>query len=66
MAPRPSWTDLLAMAQEHGFSGFPVVEGETLVGIVTGRDMRFQPDHGDSVAIMTPREKLVTVRSAPR
>ena len=54
--------DLLAMAREHGFSGFPVVEGETLVGIVTERDMRFQPNHGDSVAdIMTPREKLVTV-----
>ncbi|KGE77274.1 IMP dehydrogenase [Halomonas sp. ND22Bw] len=54
--------DLLAMAREHGFSGFPVVEGETLVGIVTERDMRFQPNHGDSVSdIMTPREKLVTV-----
>lgn len=43
------------MAREYGFSGFPVVEGETLVGIVTERDMRFQPNHGDSVeAIMTP------------
>ncbi|MCK0746285.1 IMP dehydrogenase [Chromohalobacter nigrandesensis] len=54
--------DLLEMADEYGYSGFPVVEGDTLMGIVTGRDMRFRPDKGDSVAeIMTPREKLVTV-----
>ncbi|RDB44736.1 IMP dehydrogenase [Halomonas sp. DQ26W] len=62
VSPKAKLEDLLAMAQEHGFSGFPVVEGETLVGIVTERDMRFQPNHGDSVAdIMTARERLVTV-----
>ena len=62
VSPKAKLEDLLAMAEEHGFSGFPVVEGETLVGIVTERDMRFQPNHGDSVAdIMTPAEKLVTV-----
>lgn len=63
VGPKAKLQDLLTMAKEHGYSGFPVVEGETLVGIVTGRDMRFQPDYSDSVeAIMTPREKLVTVR----
>jgi len=62
VGPNAKLQDLLAMADEYGYSGFPVVEGETLVGIVTGRDMRFQPDHSDTVeAIMTPREKLVTV-----
>ncbi|MDI5986424.1 IMP dehydrogenase [Halomonas sp. M4R5S39] len=62
VGPKAKLEDLLAMASEHGFSGFPVVEGETLVGIVTQRDMRFQPNHGDRVAdIMTPREHLVTV-----
>ncbi|WP_163577778.1 IMP dehydrogenase [Halomonas faecis] len=62
VGPNAKLEDLLAMAKEYGFSGFPVVEGETLVGIVTERDMRFQPNHGDSVAdIMTPRERLVTV-----
>lgn len=62
VGPKAKLEDLLAMAQEHGFSGFPVVEGENLVGIVTERDMRFQPNHGDSVTdIMTPRERLVTV-----
>ncbi|WP_110686343.1 IMP dehydrogenase [Salinicola aestuarinus] len=62
VGPNAKLQDLLEMAQEYGYSGFPVVEGETLVGLVTGRDMRFQPDYSDSVeAIMTPREKLVTV-----
>ncbi|MGR4069817.1 IMP dehydrogenase [Billgrantia sp. C5P2] len=62
VGPKAKLEDLLSMAQEYGFSGFPVVEGETLVGIVTERDMRFQPNHGDRVAdIMTPRERLVTV-----
>lgn len=62
VGPKAKLADLLAMASENGFSGFPVVEGELLVGLVTERDMRFQPNHGDSVAdIMTPRERLVTV-----
>ncbi|MGO2242781.1 MAG: IMP dehydrogenase [Halomonas sp.] len=62
VSPKAKLEDLLAMAREYGFSGFPVVEGETLVGIVTERDMRFQPNVGDSVAdIMTPRERLITV-----
>ncbi|QOR37626.1 IMP dehydrogenase [Billgrantia diversa] len=62
VGPKAKLEDLLSMAQEYGFSGFPVVEGETLVGIVTERDMRFQPNQGDSVSdIMTTREHLVTV-----
>ncbi len=62
VGPQAKQADLLAMARENGFSGFPVIEGQTLVGMVTERDMRFQPNHGDSVAdIMTPRERLVTV-----
>ncbi|NIC05017.1 IMP dehydrogenase [Billgrantia bachuensis] len=62
VGPKAKLEDLLTMAQEYGFSGFPVVEGETLVGIVTERDMRFQPNQGDRVAdIMTPRDRLVTV-----
>ncbi|GAB2721608.1 IMP dehydrogenase [Halomonas garicola] len=62
VGPKAKLADLLTLARENGFSGFPVIEGETLVGLVTERDMRFQPNHGDSVSdIMTPRERLVTV-----
>jgi len=61
--PATKISELLIKAKELGFYGFPVTEksGE-LVGIVTGRDLRFTPNRGDSVAaIMTPRDKLVTL-----
>ena len=50
---------------EHGFSGFPVVDGDNkLQGIITGRDMRLfegQKLGQMTVAdVMTPREKLIT------
>ena len=55
-------SELLAKTRELGFSGFPVVDGSKLIGIVTGRDLRFKPNKDDTVAaIMTPRERLVTV-----
>ncbi|HHX33668.1 MAG TPA: IMP dehydrogenase [Gammaproteobacteria bacterium] len=54
---------LLKQADELGFSGFPVLDSDQqLVGIVTGRDLRYTPNAGDTVAaIMTPKEQLVTV-----
>ena len=57
--------DLIA---RHGISGLPVVEGKTLCGIVTQRDLRFETQTSKQVTeIMTPRERLVTVHeSAPR
>jgi IMP dehydrogenase len=47
---------------EHGFSGFPVVDEDGhLEGMVTGRDVRYL-DGADSAveAVMTPRARLVT------
>ncbi|WP_153100158.1 IMP dehydrogenase [Paraburkholderia hayleyella] len=55
--------DVIALSQHHGISGFPVVEGARLVGIVTNRDLRFETRFDEPVSsIMTPRERLVTVR----
>jgi IMP dehydrogenase len=55
--------DVLALAQQHGISGFPVVEGKTVVGIITNRDLRFEEDlDAEASAKMTPREKLVYVK----
>ncbi|WP_299178239.1 IMP dehydrogenase [uncultured Neptuniibacter sp.] len=55
--------DLRNMAAEVGFSGFPVVDGEDLVGIVTDRDFRFERKLDATVAsIMTPKDRLVTVK----
>ncbi|TRW50303.1 IMP dehydrogenase [Aliidiomarina halalkaliphila] len=52
-----------AIAAEHGFHGFPVVDNGRLVGIVTGRDTRFEESGNTYVAdVMTPEERLITVR----
>ena len=55
--------DLLALTAEHNISGVPVLRDGDLVGIVTRRDIRFETNLDAPVAsVMTPRERLVTVR----
>ena len=55
--------DVIALTQQHGISGFPVVEGKHVVGIITNRDLRFEEDLDAEVrAKMTPKEKLVVVK----
>ena len=55
--------DVIALTHQHGISGFPVVEGRRVVGIITNRDLRFEEDLEAEVrAKMTPRDKLVTVQ----
>jgi len=54
---------VMELSRQHGVSGFPVLEGKSVVGIVTGRDLRFETRLDVPVReIMTPRERLVTVR----
>lgn len=54
---------VLQLSKEHGFSGFPVLEGKAVVGIITNRDLRFEEDLEVPVyQKMTPRERLVTVK----
>jgi IMP dehydrogenase len=62
---RPDATvrDVMRLSKQHGVSGFPVVEGPAVVGIVTNRDLRFETRLEAPVReIMTPRERLVWVR----
>jgi IMP dehydrogenase len=55
--------EVIELTRSHKFSGLPVVEGKKVVGIVTNRDLRFETRLDAPVRdIMTPREKLVTVR----
>lgn len=55
--------DVLSLSHQHGISGFPVVEGKYVVGIITNRDLRFEEDLEAEVrAKMTPRDKLVFVK----
>ncbi len=54
--------DVIQLTQQHRISGLPVVQGRTVVGIVTNRDLRFETRLDEPVSrIMTPRERLVTV-----
>lgn len=62
--PEATLADVRHLTAKHGFAGFPVVdESENLLGIITGRDVRFLNDLTMKVKdIMTPKERLVTVR----
>ncbi|MCA3189673.1 MULTISPECIES: IMP dehydrogenase [unclassified Cupriavidus] len=62
ISPDMKVRDVIALSQQHGISGFPVLEGKTVVGIITNRDLRFEEELDAPVrAKMTPRDKLVTV-----
>jgi IMP dehydrogenase len=68
ITPDTTIRQVVDLTAQLGISGLPVVEGPTLVGIVTQRDLRFETRLDQPVsAIMTSREHLVTVHeSAPR
>jgi len=55
--------EVIALTEQYGVSGFPVVEGKVVVGIITNRDLRFEEELDAEVRFkMTPREKLVFVK----
>ena len=63
VSPQTSIGEVLQVTRANNISGVPVVDGSDLVGIVTSRDLRFETRYDDPVAnIMTPRERLVTVK----
>ena len=58
--PSQSLREALGVMREHDVSGVPVVEGDSPVGILTARDIRFEKNLDQPVsALMTT--KLVTV-----
>ncbi|RMD80438.1 MAG: IMP dehydrogenase [Gammaproteobacteria bacterium] len=63
VSPQATVREVLELTRTHNISGVPVVDGDRLVGIVTNRDLRFETRYDAKVAeVMTPRERLVTVR----
>jgi len=63
VAPEMSVREIIALQKQHKISGFPVVKGGKVVGIVTNRDLRFETKLDQPVKnIMTPQRELVTVR----
>ncbi|QWD70936.1 IMP dehydrogenase [Polynucleobacter sp. UB-Siik-W21] len=63
IGPEVTLRQVIQLSREHGFSGFPVLTGKEVVGIITNRDLRFEEDLDAPVKTkMTPRERLVTVK----
>ncbi len=63
VSPDVSVRDVLEITRANNISGLPVVSGEDLVGIITSRDVRFVTELSTPVKeLMTPRERLVTVK----
>jgi len=61
--PHATLRQVIQLSREHGFSGFPVLTGKEVVGIITNRDLRFEEDLDAPVkSKMTPRERLITVK----
>ncbi|MBM3388681.1 MAG: IMP dehydrogenase [Betaproteobacteria bacterium] len=63
ITPDTTVRQVKALSEQYGVSGFPVVHRGCVAGIVSGRDLRFETRMDAPVsAIMTPRERLITVR----
>jgi len=61
--PTMTIREVMGITRANRISGVPVVDGDELVGIVTGRDLRFETQFDNPVSsIMTPKERLVTVK----
>ena len=63
VGPDTTIGEVLRLTRARNISGVPVVDGGKLVGIVTGRDMRFETKLDDPVRnVMTKQDRLSTVR----
>ncbi len=63
VTPDKTIREVINLTREKNISGVPVVDGKETVGIVTHRDLRFETQLDAPVSsVMTPKEKLVTVR----
>ena len=63
--PDMTIAEVIELTRAMGISGVPVVDGKETVGIVTHRDLRFETQLDAPVStVMTPKERLVTVRES--
>jgi IMP dehydrogenase len=62
ITPSTTVREVMNLSDHLGISGFPVCDAGKVVGIVTGRDLRFESRYDIPVSqIMTPRDRLITV-----
>ncbi|RUA07014.1 MAG: IMP dehydrogenase [Gammaproteobacteria bacterium] len=60
---KSSIKDVCDKQQQYKISALPVMDGKTIVGMVTSRDVRFETNFDSSVkSVMTPQDKLITVK----
>lgn len=56
-------SDVYKSQQQHNISALPVIDGDTIIGMVTSRDVRFKTNLDELVEnVMTPQNKLITVK----
>ena len=68
VSPEMTVREVIKLREHYKISGVPVMQGDNLVGLVTSRDVRFETNLDQPVSsVMTPKEKLVTVKEgAPK
>ncbi|MDA8691512.1 IMP dehydrogenase [Candidatus Pseudothioglobus singularis] len=60
--PSATIKDVFDLQAQHGISAMPVVSNNTLVGLITSRDVLFETRLDETVKnVMTPQESLITV-----
>jgi len=60
--PSATIKDVFDLQAQHGISAMPVVSDNTLVGLITSRDVLFETRLDETVQnVMTPQESLITV-----
>ncbi|HTM62898.1 MAG TPA: IMP dehydrogenase [Gammaproteobacteria bacterium] len=64
ISPQTTVREVMELSRRHNFKAFPVLDDDgSLVGILTGRDLRFETNLDQPVAnLMTPKSRLVTVK----
>lgn len=48
------------LMKKYEISGVPIVDNEKLVGIITNRDLRFEPNHNKKISEVMTKESLIS------
>jgi len=62
LTPDQTLADAKVLMERYNITGFPVVEGGRVVGIVTNRDMRFAENDRTPVRVMMTADNLAVLR----
>jgi len=65
--PNMTVNEVIQLTRKYKISGLPVIENSKIVGIITNRDLRFEENLKQPIKnIMTPRERLITVKEGAK